>query len=324
MSQRQQLERIFEIDRVIRNGEFPNAQRIAQKLEVSKRVIYADRNFMISRLGAPIEYDRLHGGWFYSDQTWTLPAMMVTEGELLAFFLSVEVARRFLGTALEKSLRSTVEKIAASVKGSVSIDLASLSSHYTFSGPVLIGGNEQTLIDLHHSITQHRRVKINYYTASRGQYTERIVDPYHLYNMYGDWYLVAYDSYRQAFRNFAVGRIETWQVLAQEFERDPGFDTNQYLGSSFQAERGGEIQAVAICFDEFQARYIRERRWHESQTIEDLPDGGLILRFTTGGQGEVKRWVMQYGSHAEVLEPAELREAVMEELENARHIYQQK
>lgn len=84
MSQRQQLERIMEIDRRIRQWEYPNADRMAELLEVSRRVIYNDRSFMIYRLGAPIEFDRERGGWFYSDQTWILPGMMVTEGELMA------------------------------------------------------------------------------------------------------------------------------------------------------------------------------------------------------------------------------------------------
>ena len=54
MSQRQQLERIMEIDRRIREGEYPNAEKLAESLEVSRRVIFNDRSFMIYRLGAPI------------------------------------------------------------------------------------------------------------------------------------------------------------------------------------------------------------------------------------------------------------------------------
>ena len=110
MSQRQQLERIMEIDRQIRDGEYPNADQLAKELEVSRRVIFVDRDFMINRLGAPIEYDRARGGWCYADETWILPGIFVTEGELLAFFLSVEVANNYLGTGLEKTLRSAVEK----------------------------------------------------------------------------------------------------------------------------------------------------------------------------------------------------------------------
>lgn len=49
MSQRQQLERIMEIDRHIREGEYPNNDKLAKILEVSRREIFNDRSFEINR-----------------------------------------------------------------------------------------------------------------------------------------------------------------------------------------------------------------------------------------------------------------------------------
>ena len=57
----------MEIDRHIREGEYPNNDKLAKILEVSRRVIFKDRSFMIYRLGALIEFDREKGGWFYTD-----------------------------------------------------------------------------------------------------------------------------------------------------------------------------------------------------------------------------------------------------------------
>jgi predicted DNA-binding transcriptional regulator YafY len=322
MSQRQQLERIFEIDRQINAGEYPNADRLAGRLEASRRVIFKDREFMVNRLGAPIEYSREKGGWYYADKAWTLPNIMVSEGELLAFFLSVEVARRYIGTALEENLRSAVEKFSKNIKGPVSIDLETLRTHYTFAVPALAVANEQVLLDLHHAIGENRRVWMRYYTASRDEHTERTVSPYHLYNVQGDWYLIAFDDKRQEFRNFSIGRMEDWRILEETFQRDPAFSIDDYMGSAFQTERGGEVVEVVLRFDAQQARYMRERRWHETQQIEDLPEGGLILRFETGGLDEVKRWVMQYGGHVEVLEPEGLREAIKQETQEMVRLYQ--
>ena len=62
MSQRQQLMRIFEIDRRVRAGQYPNAESLARDLEVSKRVIYKDRAYMIDQLRAPLATDRQRGG----------------------------------------------------------------------------------------------------------------------------------------------------------------------------------------------------------------------------------------------------------------------
>jgi predicted DNA-binding transcriptional regulator YafY len=41
----------------------------------------------------------------------------------------------------------------------------------------------------------------------------------------------------------------------------------------------------------------------------------------TSGLGEVRRWVMQYGGHAEVLAPAALRQAVIEEVRRMAEVY---
>jgi len=321
MSQRQQLERIMEIDRRIRNEEYPNADRLAKILEVSRRVIFTDRDFMISRLGAPIEYDRAKGGWCYTDQTWVLPGMIVTEGELLAFFLSVEISKRFLGTSLESSMRSAVEKIAKGVKGPVSVDMDTLRSHYTFSAPVLISANEKVLLDIHHAISEKKCMWMRYFTASRGEHTERTVLPYHLHNIRGDWYLIAFDQLRNQYRTFLVGRITDLKILSERFVRDENFSISDWKQGAFQAERSGEAMDVSIRFTSATAHYIRERVWHPSQRIEEHEDGSLILHLKTGGFGEVKRWVLQYGGGAEVLSPESLRQECIAEIKKLSELY---
>lgn len=321
MSQRQQLERIMTIDRSIRNGEYPNADRLAKSLEVSRRVIFNDRDFMINRLGAPIEYDRARGGWFYADRTWVLPGMVITEGELLAFFLSVEISKRYLGSSLESALLSAVEKISTGVKGPVSIDLETLRSHFSFSGPTLISINEKVLLDIHRAIVNNQKIWMRYFTASRGEITERNIYPYHLYNIHGDWYLVAFDEMRSEYRNFLVSRVEEWKVLPEKFLHDANFSIADWMGSAFLAERGDELIDVAIKFDPVTARYIRERKWHASQTIEEQSDGSLILHIQTSGLGELKRWVMQYGSGAEVLSPESLKQEIVDEIHLMNQLY---
>jgi predicted DNA-binding transcriptional regulator YafY len=292
----------------------PNPNQLAVDFGVSRRVIFVDRDFMITRLYAPIKFNRVRGGWYYTDETWVLPGINVTEGELLAFFLSVEVAKRYLGTGLEETLRSAVEKLSKNVKGSITVDLDTLYSHYSFSAPTLIAAKEQALVDLHHAIAGSKRVWMRYYTASRDEHTERTVHPYHLSNIRGDWYLVAFDELRKEFRNFSVGRIEEWKLLVDKFKRDPEFSIAKHMGTAFQAERGGESVEVVIHFADQAARYVREKHWHDTQQIEEQDGGGLILKFQTGGLGEVKRWVMQYGGGAEVITPMNLREEIKKEI----------
>lgn len=114
---------------------------------------------------------------------------------------------------------------------------------------------------------------------------------------------------------FALDRITDLRLTDERFTPDPDFDINIYLGDSLALERGGELEEVRIRFDPFQARYIRERQWHPSQEIEEHPDSSLTLTLRVRGLGEVKRWVMSFGSRAEVLAPDRLRLEVLAEVE---------
>jgi predicted DNA-binding transcriptional regulator YafY len=50
-------------------------------------------------------------------------------------------------------------------------------------------------------------------------------------------------------------------------------------------------------------------------------DGGLVLRLKVAETSELRRWVLQFGSEAEVLAPASLRAAMVKELAAARAAY---
>jgi len=312
MSKRQQLERIFEIDRQVRAGLYPTADSIAAKLECSRRVIFQDKRFMTDRMGAPIEFDRQRGGWYYTDDTWVMPNIMVTEGELLAFLLSIEVMQRHLGSDYEGQLRSAIDKIAANVKGPVTVDMEELRHLSSAAAPVGVPIDERVLLDMYRATQEQRPVRMNYYANSRGEWNTRTVNPHHLYFENQNWYMFAFDHLRGEMRNFHLGRIDGYELLPERFSRRPGFSVETWMGQAFQGMRGNHPQRVAVQFDEFEARWIRERNWPDDYELEEKPDGSLTMRFETGGLEAVRRWVMQFGPHARVLEPASLRQEVAE------------
>ena len=311
-----QLLRIFEIDRRVRAGQRPSPGALARDLEVSRRQIFNDRNTLIE-LGAPLECDR--GGWVYRDQTWVLPTSVLTAGELLAFFLSVEIARAAQPPfALE--LGQTVEKLRRALGEPVTVDLNALAQT-TFALPPSAPADGEHYLKLMRAQSARRKVSMRYYSASSGQTNARTVHPYSIHHARGEWILVAHDERRQAVRCFNIARIRELETLEAHFERALDFDPQQFANSMLCAEAGDELHQVAVRFDEYQARYIRERTYHANQQPNEQPDGGLILRFPASGLAEVARWVMGFGAHAQALEPPELVTRVAGHVEKMGQIY---
>jgi predicted DNA-binding transcriptional regulator YafY len=317
------LERLIYIDACIREGAYPRINTFIDRFEVSRRTILNDIQFLKDRLDAPIAYSHAHNGYFYTDPRWTLTTLPATEGQLLAFFLSVELAQRYLGTTFEQPLREAIQHMTSILPSEVQVTVSELASHYTIRAGAAAKSPMDLLLDLQRAIQNYHPVDMKYFTARRGEETQRVIHPYHLFNLHGEWYLIAYDLFRQSIRQFALPRIRQWTVLDNEyFDVDPAFSPEFYFGNSFQSEHGDEKVNVVLLFDAYQARYIRERTWHSSQQFEEQPDGGIILRFTTGAIGEVQRWILGYGSHVKVLAPERLAQAIVAEYHESLDKYE--
>ena len=147
------------------------------------------------------------------------------------------------------------------------------------------------------------------------------MEPYHIYNLRGGWYLAAHDRLRDEVRDFALQRIERVKILEERYEIDPDWSFDAYMADSLGIEKGGKPVTVRIRFSPKQARRVREKDWHQTMEIKDRRDGGCDLTMSIAGLEEVKRWVMRFGAEAEVLQPKSLRDSIAAELKAMRRMY---
>ena len=157
---------------------------------------------------------------------------------------------------------------------------------------------------------ERQQLELAYRKPGQQKTESRIVDPYHLANINGEWFLFAYDHLRNDVRTFAPSRVQSVKLTGKQFTRPEKFSLEKRLRDSFGVHSGQGEFKVVIRFDEFAADYIREKRWHASQKIKELPKGGLELHLTLSSLGEVERWVLGWGGHAKVLQPRELLTSV--------------
>lgn len=101
------LHRIQWIDECIRHKAYPSINKIVERFEISRRQALRDIEYLRDSLGAPVEYSAKHKGYFYSDDSFSVPTQLMTanQRELLACLSS-----HYDGLALHNSRTSDVFK----------------------------------------------------------------------------------------------------------------------------------------------------------------------------------------------------------------------
>ena len=316
------LERLVKIYNAISSGSGSTVASMAEDLEVSTRTVERDLEFMRDRLGAPLKYDRGKRTHVLAEP-WGFPTVTMTEGEAIVLYLGENLLQQCTGTAYEGYIRSCMDKIRTILQNDVHLRADELHRLVSFRLPQLRG--DQKMVADHYTtilgaVNKRFVVSLTYKALSTGKTSERNVEPYHITVKEGACYLLAFCRLRREYRLFALDRIERAEVTNEEYTVDKDFDPGRFLERSWSLEKG-ETHIVRLRFDSVQAPYIKERTWHESQEIESLDDGGIIFNVMVEGLGEITRWAMQFGSHAEVIEPPELREAVREEVRKLSNLY---
>jgi predicted DNA-binding transcriptional regulator YafY len=71
------LERLLQIDSLLRNRQRWTAATLADVLEMSERTVRSNLAFMRDRFSAPLEFNRKLG-YHYIDSEWRLPSILLT------------------------------------------------------------------------------------------------------------------------------------------------------------------------------------------------------------------------------------------------------
>lgn len=301
------LERMSRLHVLLKSGEYPNHSKMAEELEVSRKTVQRDLDFMRDRLGLPIEYDARRYGFFYSGPVDSLPELDVSEGELVALLIAQKALHQHRGTVYEGPLLSACSKITQVLGERVSVNIDDLASRIFFKEQ---GFNEvplEVFDAVGRAVRTERELAFLYKKLGAETEGQRQIRPYHLGCVNNQWYVFGFDLQRGDVRTFALTRLRAPQVLEVGFERPADFSIDAYLSDSMGVFRGGEtIEEVRIRFDSWAAQIVRERVWHSSEKKTDLEGGVLELELRLSSLEEVERWVLSFGGKARVVHPPEL------------------
>ena len=96
-------------------------------------------------------------------------------------------------------------------------------------------------------------------------------------------------------RTFKLERILSAELTDTRYQVPEGFDPTALLESAWGIMFGEEREEVALRFAPSAVRRVKETHWHPSQELEDLPDGGCLLRVRVANPQEMLYWIRGWG-----------------------------
>ncbi|HEY5768976.1 MAG TPA: WYL domain-containing protein [Terrimicrobium sp.] len=304
------LVRMIRIHDLLSAGRYPNCSLLAQEFEVSTKTVQRDVDFMRDQLVLPIEYDRSRHGFAYTRAVGQFPLITVSEGELVALLVAQKAVEQYRGTSFEKPLQTAFQKLVSSLGDEASVSLHELSEAVSFHSPGVPGAQVKVFELLTEAVMSGELVEFDYFSLRARKPERRRAAPYHLACINNQWYLIAGDQARGELRTFALTRIDAARKLRIPFERPADFSVSKVLSGSFAAFEAGQTDRVRIHFDAFAARLVSERQWHKSQKIRPRGAAGIELTMQVGIAPDLESWILGWGDHAEVIEPARLRDRI--------------
>ncbi|HEY0944299.1 MAG TPA: YafY family protein [Opitutaceae bacterium] len=292
------------------------AEELAAHFEISVRTVYRDLG-ALAEAGVPLIGEA--GVGYTLVKGYHLPPVMFTADEAMALAVGENLVKQFTDRSLAAPMALALLKIRSVLPRERQDDLDRLARSTAIEGRARLpsGLDQKILLPIQQAIVARRLLRMTYRARAAAEDTQREVEPLGV-TYYGDaWYLVAWCRLRQAYRHFKVERLRALEVLTERFEMRPDFSLSDHLASSMSHE---DKIPVRLWFSED----VLERARRESYTpfVDEQPvRDGLELTLHTYSLAWLARWVLSFGERAEVIDPPELKQMVIEEAQRVLEKY---
>ncbi len=307
------IDRLLAITVMLINRKRVTAKELADYFEVSVRTIYRDIE-AIDSAGIPVISFQGNTGGFGIMEEYKIDRQLFTFNDMLAILSTL----KGINTTLEdKEINSAIEKITSLVPKEKTDQLKLHYEQIVFD--ILPWGQGKKQKDkmkvVHYSLSHNRLVRFTY-RSTKGEKINRTVEPMTLIFKGFTWYLFAYCQLREDYRLFRVNRMSSIENLNDGFIRK-----NMSYQNYFQTENQDMKFVYLILKFLPQVRVFVEDYFEEDQiSIQD--DGSIIVKAAFPEDQWTYSHILSYGEYVEVLQPAHVRDIILEKAQKTVQIYQ--
>lgn len=312
------IERIYLLDNILKSRRTPIAvEALIERLECSQATVYRIIATLRDEFNAPIESDEF-GVYYRKDASFDLPGIRLsaeeTQGLLIAAHLLEDLQSDSLKKPMERIL-GNIDKVLEQ-KGIANRRLIQII-------PALSRKPKSNIFQTVMSALQsEKKLNITYQTRLKNQTTKRLISPQRLTSYKNAWYLDAWCHLREGIRLFALEQIQSITTDIEKSKKVPADELRSHYAESYGIFSGQVKDTAIIKIDIEQAPWTIYEHWHSNQQIEHLDDSHILLKIPFNDQRELIADVMRLGTAAQIMQPKELKQQIVNELENILKQYQ--
>jgi predicted DNA-binding transcriptional regulator YafY len=321
MGDRLNYERFLWFHGRVKARAYPNASRLADRFEISCRTAQRDVEFMRDRLHAPLEYSCERKGYTYTDRSFELPGLWLTEENVVAVALAVRLASSVPDERMKQGLCSFLDDLlgGSGKRGLCSADIAELISVKNVEYSKVSSPHFPALAD---ALLKGNPLEVTYHSPHKNETTIRNIRPLHLLLYMGSWHVIAYCAMKKGLRDFVVSRIRSANLAADRLTLPRNLPSvKDYVRKNFGIMQGNKGVPVKLRFAPSVAPWVDEQVWHPAQKTAIGRDGSLVLTFPVADFREVTRRILFYGAEVKVLSPKKLARDVEREIKRMGKVY---
>ncbi|WP_292094148.1 WYL domain-containing protein [Brevundimonas sp.] len=294
---------------------------MAAQLRVGRRTVERMRDAVLMLFpqveevsDPPTKRWRIRGGLSGFEQAPTATEMLELSKAAQALRAAGESARAAALEGLERKVKAamrstTLNRLAPDLEALVRAETIAVQA-----GP-RPSADEAVLAEIRGAVLSQRPLEF-LYSRPGAEARTRSVAPCGL--MFGRAnYLVAADRESGRIQTFRLDRM-TSVVAGQGVATPPAdFDLGAFASQSFGIYQD-EIEEVVLSIAPAGAAEARGWRWHPTQTIEDQPDGAVVVRFRASGMRELAWHLFTWGDQVTIEAPQRLKAVMAGELAAAQ------
>jgi predicted DNA-binding transcriptional regulator YafY len=278
-----------------------------------------DKEYMQSRLHAPLVYDRLEGGYRLENGSqigpaYELPGIWFSEQELHALLTTQQLLDNLepgLLTPYVEPLRNKIKTILGSINDSTD----------EIARRVRVFAVGRRKIELKHfsviamATVRRQRLKLTHYRRVSDTHLEREISPQQLVYYRDNWYLDGWCHLRNDVRSFAVDAIESAQMLNITAKEISLQSMQKTLGASYGIFAGTNVQWAKLRITPQKARWVSRIVWHSEQIAKFDGEGYYLLDIPFSDHRELVNDILGMLPDVEVLAPLSLKNHIVEILQ---------